>query len=165
MDKEIVRSGVQISAGPFLLISKKYLYKKHKSFRHSDIGGIKLMNNLIQNIDDKGRLEICLNQWIGRCFNCTYDMDTNHHPNNKDCSFGYSPIKLFTFSVKDSLESAMSGQKPVTLEQLSDFELTDSGKIIEGLKLFDNHEKKYLVKEMKNDEQTEYVIVGEYDQK
>ena len=35
------------------------------------------------------------------CEKCSYDVDKNHYPNNKDCSF-YKPVKVFVVDVKPS---------------------------------------------------------------
>ncbi len=44
-------------------------------------------------------MKTCLNRLIGRCKNkCLRDYDTNHHPNNYDCS-KYHEITMLEFTV------------------------------------------------------------------
>jgi len=43
-------------------------------------------------------MDTCLNRLIGRCRDCSEDMDPSHHPNNTDCPM-FRPVALLTFEV------------------------------------------------------------------
>lgn len=45
----------------------------------------------------------CLNQFLNRCPDCTYDMDESHHPNNKDCP-NYRGIRVKLYNVVEKTD-------------------------------------------------------------
>ena len=43
-------------------------------------------------------MKICLHKLLGHCPGCTVDMETDHHPNNRDCK-GFEEVTLWHFDV------------------------------------------------------------------